>query len=332
MPGSVRTWRAAVNAVLAAGSMLAGLAIAEAWLRWHDPFTVSTVRDASEVNEPTTTFLGGVEFEGEGNSLGLRDQDYPLEHERWRVLAIGDSFTYGLRLRAEHSWPKLTEALLRKEGLDIEVLNGGRPGTDTATQLALFTDYSSLYRPDTVVISFLINDCTDLCSNCGAVEFRKRFEALLQEDPGGLRLWRFLKLARLKRQLTEETVREYRRFYEQKLPQFQQCRQAFQDFRALSRQLDFDLVVVIYPMLFRLDSRNPFDGIHQTMLDFFREAGIDAYDLTPVFKGWRDTDLWVDALDSHPNERANRLASQRIAQIIRDRVPRRLRGPLGTAR
>src|ERR1017187_8033553 len=45
-----------------------------------------------------------------------------------RVLAIGDSFTYGWGVDGEDSWPKVMERALRRGGLDIEGANLGAPG------------------------------------------------------------------------------------------------------------------------------------------------------------------------------------------------------------
>ncbi len=47
-----------------------------------------------------------------------------------RVLAIGDSFTYGLYLDSSDSYPAQLEGLLnQKYGLNLAVYSGGRPGS-----------------------------------------------------------------------------------------------------------------------------------------------------------------------------------------------------------
>ena len=57
------------------------------------------------------------------NSIGLRDTEIPLRRTgRKRVLAIGDSFTFGWGVRLEETWPKVLEAALRRSGEEVEIL------------------------------------------------------------------------------------------------------------------------------------------------------------------------------------------------------------------
>ena len=56
---------------------------------------------------------------------------------------------------------------------------------------------------------------------------------------------------------------------------------------------------------------------------FFKQSGIEAYDLTPSFYGYKDTDLWLSNADSHPNIKANEIAAERIAEIIKQYIKTR---------
>src|ERR1035441_4431593 len=48
------------------------------------------------------------------NNLGFRGRDFPVRRSSAkRVLAIGDSFTYGWGVDAENSWPKVMEQIGR---------------------------------------------------------------------------------------------------------------------------------------------------------------------------------------------------------------------------
>jgi lysophospholipase L1-like esterase len=63
------------------------------------------------------------------NERGFRDGPMARTLEApLRLLAVGDSFTMGLRVAAEDSWPERLEALLREGGRDARVLNAGVPG------------------------------------------------------------------------------------------------------------------------------------------------------------------------------------------------------------
>jgi len=62
------------------------------------------------------------------NSVGMREREIPLRRpgER-RVLAIGDSFTYGAGVQANEAYPRVVEDLLRARGIQMLVLNAGVP-------------------------------------------------------------------------------------------------------------------------------------------------------------------------------------------------------------
>ena len=93
------------------------------------------------------------------NNLGFRDRDFPVRKSgAKRVLAIGDSFTYGWGVDGEDSWPKVMERELRRGGLDIEVANLGAPGAGPREYAALAERAIPLLRPDLVVVAVLQAD------------------------------------------------------------------------------------------------------------------------------------------------------------------------------
>src|SRR5438094_472458 len=67
-------------------------------------------------------------FSGDINNLGFRDRDFPLARTATpRIVAIGDSFTYGWGMPPEQSWPRQLEGDLLKAGCTVEVANLGCP-------------------------------------------------------------------------------------------------------------------------------------------------------------------------------------------------------------
>ena len=96
------------------------------------------------------------------NSLGLRDRDYPREAPPGarRLLALGDSQTFGNGLALADTWPKQLEQELR--GIERtpgwEVVNGGVAGTATWQQLILLKQTSEGYEIHGLVVGFYVND------------------------------------------------------------------------------------------------------------------------------------------------------------------------------
>ena len=57
-----------------------------------------------------------------------------------RIVAIGDSNTYGYELPREQAYPAQLETLLRAKGYDVTIVNGGQNGDMTAETMARLTD------------------------------------------------------------------------------------------------------------------------------------------------------------------------------------------------
>lgn len=98
------------------------------------------------------------------NSHGLRDRELPERPEPGvlRVLALGDSQTFGNGLALAQTWPKQLEAeLLQRgagQGVRFEVLNAGVPGSDTWQHEVLLRRLADLYHPQVAVLAFYVND------------------------------------------------------------------------------------------------------------------------------------------------------------------------------
>lgn len=251
------------------------------------------------------------------NSETFKDREYPLQHTNFRILALGDSFTEGQELRHDGTWPKLTEQELHRLGWeDVEILNGGRLDTDTKEQLEILRTRGLKYNPDLVIVAFLLNDCSEICATCGIRDLMQKHSQLRsKKKPHSSALLSFLQQTFLRNHITRETIEEYKIPYSTENPLYQECTKAFEDMKQLADERGFPLVVVLYPILYKLDDY-PFSEIHKHMLSFFESIHVPAYDLLPYLAGHRDTDLWLQQYDSHPNRTANQLVSKGIAQIL----------------
>jgi hypothetical protein len=121
------------------------------------------------------------------NALGLNDEEFtvPKPPGRFRILALGDSFTYGL-VPYPHNVMTLLEARLRADcsGMDLDVLNFGIGGAGVRDYRTIVTLGLATYDPNLVLINFFVgNDAPGLYRL--SLE-RSRLQAIL----GASRLWR----------------------------------------------------------------------------------------------------------------------------------------------
>ena len=88
------------------------------------------------------------------NSLGLRGLEISRSPSGKRIIALGDSYTYGFNVPPLASYPALLGRELRRRGSfgpNAEVINAGIPGYNADQAYALFTQRLHVLDPDWVV-------------------------------------------------------------------------------------------------------------------------------------------------------------------------------------
>lgn len=94
------------------------------------------------------------------NQLGLRGTDLAANPPagRKRVVALGDSFTFGWGVPDHAAWPVVLEQLLRQQGVDLEVANAGQPGADPIVYLRNAARVIPALRPGLILVGVLQGD------------------------------------------------------------------------------------------------------------------------------------------------------------------------------
>jgi lysophospholipase L1-like esterase len=96
------------------------------------------------------------------NSLGFRGPEFqPIKPKStFRIVAMGESSTFGYRNGDGGTYPILLEKILRQTPGDanIEVINAGFPYYNTASVLALLREEISRYHPDVITLYSAFND------------------------------------------------------------------------------------------------------------------------------------------------------------------------------
>jgi lysophospholipase L1-like esterase len=96
------------------------------------------------------------------NSFGYRDREYTLAKKPgvFRVIGLGDSYTYGAGVERDQVFLKVAERMLDHDlGTGrVEILNFGLPGSNTAMEAAMLEQRTAEWDPDLVVIQWCRND------------------------------------------------------------------------------------------------------------------------------------------------------------------------------
>lgn len=95
------------------------------------------------------------------NSLGIRNAEIPVEpHDRYRIVVLGDSHTFGFGVIEEQTWPRLLERSLRDRTGDrqVEVINAGIEGLAIEQEIQFFQDCFVTLKPNLVILTYYWND------------------------------------------------------------------------------------------------------------------------------------------------------------------------------
>ena len=325
------------SATFAALECVARLTIAPSWLANTTPFSGDiweksdlpgvryVLRPDQEViqrypNDPRGYFDEGATLRYRTNSLGFRGPDTTREKpiETFRIVGVGDSYTFGRGVRQEDTFLAVLERGLNDPPgpARIEVLNLGVGGYDTVAEVQILEHKGVPLDPDLVLIVFFLNDTGGVGTTM----------ALNRMQPGKpLPLWRlhsraldFAYVRLTRRSAVEELVRSYRESFDERAPGWVASRRAILHAKQLAERNDFRLAVVIFPVLWSLSADYPFSEIHEKVFAVATKLHIPVLDLLPAFSGYSGPELWAHPTDQHPNDEAHGVAGRAIEAFVRE--------------
>ena len=89
---------------------------------------------------------------------GLRSARRLAPKTGLRILALGDSTTFGLGVEDRKTWPAMLQKQLRATGMDVDVVNAGVPGYTAFQGQRFMQERGFALQPDLVIVTFGFND------------------------------------------------------------------------------------------------------------------------------------------------------------------------------
>lgn len=309
----MRAWT--LRALAAATGVVVALLMAEVVLRTFLPAPpVSSIPMAA--SRPTTSELP--DFRRWTPKL----ERHPGE---FRIIVLGDSFTWGWGLPPEHSYVAVLARRLRRLDSELrwDIIPWSRPGWNTREQWISIRDQIGPWNPDLLILGFVLNDAepTDLKRRKLA-----RFDLLRRAPQGGVagslyehsqlarRLYDAVENHRTRRAMTDY----YRSLY--RSDGWTDSLKALRKLRKSAQRHGIEFLVVLFPIFDSdLDESYAYRDLHELVGTAMRDAGIRVLDLLPSYQGIDGHELArVPFTDAHPSKLAHRIAAQAILQYLLD--------------
>ena len=250
------------------------------------------------------------------NNFGMRDSA-PIPRDKdgtFRVVVLGDSFTFGWRVAGNSSYPEVLEQRLNAEetGKRFDVLNLGVCSYNTRDE-ALVLEHKGLeWQPDLVILGYVLND--------PETEPVQPLTSYFQEPA----VWQRSNLARLiakaKNNLEIKLWGDgdyYRYLHAEGREKWDSVLTALDDIQNLTEAERIPVLVVIFPE--SPDKRwsdYPYSDLHRQIAEASRDKSFAVVDLLDRFSEHPPRALRVRRGDPHPSLQGHEIAADAIYDWI----------------
>lgn len=275
------------------------------------------------------------------NSEGLRDYEHKKEKDKniFRILILGDSFTFGTGVNMEETYPKVLESMLNRhivnEDKKYEIINAGVPGYGTEQEYLYLEDLGKHYRPDLVIIGLTNNDINDVMT--GIPSGNSKVKAWLKKHFYFFSYLRGLYLSLVRSKYAKEGV--FQIYQDQYTPEFKSAIQKTKEYlvkiQNYSQSIGGKTLVVIIPSCFEIDKlewdkkglgyqySDKFFNTNMTRFsEIFTNFGeindIPTLPLFPIFRKTSIRPLYFTR-DPHWTKEGNKLAAEAIYNFLIDK-------------
>lgn len=257
------------------------------------------------------------------NSLGYRERKVPQKSQRYRIMVLGDSLTYGAGLAAHERYTDVAGELL---GHRYEILNFGVRAGGTDYELQQLRKHIDSVRPDRIVVGFCWNDpqAKNVAYHIDKFKADHRSIAHVLDSvrpifPGIVNVAYRSVAGDWDKSLDDAYIRggeQWRRF-SQSLAEIK----ALSDSRNLNAPLFLVLNCGVLPAVAE-DYRNPSERLRR-MLKYYRQGESEAQRRGFITANVENElaeigsfDMSVNKYDAHPNARTNRIYAQKLVEMI----------------
>lgn len=252
----------------------------------------------------------------------LQDTDpAPKKPDTFRIIVVGDSFTFGPNMQYADTFPKKLEWMLNLNASAprVEVLNRGVCGASTVSEVELVKQ-ALREAPDLLILEITLNDAEP-----HILSQQERDEVF-----GSPWLsWRIINWSRAlgflaQRIHNSRTVTKYIDYHSKffKDPEsLDRFDRSLASISAQAKNANIPIIAVLFPLFdFPINERYPFADVHRIIATSATKHSLQLVDLQAAYQAIPPERLQViPGDDNHPNEIAHRIAAERLLAALIDR-------------
>ncbi len=250
------------------------------------------------------------------NSLGLRDDERPLDPTRPKIVVVGDSIEAWRPLPATALYPRVLETLLAREypRENYQVVNLGVTGYSIHQKMLMLRYRGLRLHPRLIVVGYCLNDpfpAWELVRYFSDAEGRK----------GPVIHSELLSLVneRLRALLHDYGMDFYQAGHRRGSDSWVGVKHDLRALGDIERAAHVPVVLIIFPLMEDTRVAYPWLDIHRRVGAAAREQGLHVIDLLRAYRAAGFVSVRTDSV--HPNALGHRLAAEALLQLLaRDKL------------
>ncbi len=279
------------------------------------------------------------------NKYGFREDAIPMPkpENTYRIMVLGDSFTWGAGLAPAERYTNVLEELLNKtvDGVNVEVLNFGLAGGPTVQERDDFRKYKDIFKPDLVILGFCINDPQpkSMIYSVEREAFGVKHTRSINQYVATLSDLGLTTIAAKLPSITYSVAETFdviptwpeslQRSYEKKSDNWQSFVVALTDIYDMSAEMNLPKPIFISlnqgsSTTSASDYNNP-DKLLNQFIRWYDQAEVAAKEIgfvtvnvkEELAENYHDKSMAVNILDGHPNKDLNEFYAKKLADAIR---------------
>lgn len=318
-----KLYRARAGIIVSAVSLLLSLGVVELGIRLFDPLGISYYEQSGEYQRDKLAdehliFRHRPLWEKRYgdvlvtyNEQGLRDRPIlPKSEGEFRILALGDSVTFGWGVQQDKIFASRLEQLLPgRLQRPVRVINSGVGGYNTVQEVTYFKREGITLQPDLVLLTYIGNDIEENRGPFNPWAGPTSIKDLVMKMLG--KFWSYRLVQHTYRYAVLRQVKAQSSNPLQDGEGWRQSMSSLAELVVLCKEQHIPLIVFF--------KRSHPDENRPLFADVVRHVeGFSVKDMGPWYQGLDESSLVLSKVDGHPNAEGHRVMAEHMADDIVD--------------